>query len=55
MTDTTTTPAIVNDYLAMWLEPDETVRRAQIDGCSPRTVAMSTRTPTLGATTAWPR
>ena len=31
MTDTTTTPAIVSDYLAMWLEPDEAVRRAHIE------------------------
>ncbi len=31
MTDTTTTPAIVSDYLAMWLEQDETVRRAHIE------------------------
>ena len=30
-TDTTTTPAIVSDYLAMWLEPDEGVRRAHIE------------------------
>ncbi len=31
MTDTTTTPAIVSDYLAMWLEPDEAARRARIE------------------------
>ena len=30
MTDTTTTPAVVTDYIAMWLEPDPEARASRI-------------------------